>query len=104
MYDSDDSEFDEINLTNGCEFQSFSDYIDEPIYSEPDLRFDMKIGKDKNRQKHSDQLDFHIYDLLTVKQGRYHCKPPETDSDYASYDQEKGENDNCTGGFLFKYI
>ena len=68
-FDSDDPELEEIefNKRDRPGFQSFSDDIDlnldevEPIYSEPEF---------KNEQR---EFDFHIYDLLSVREGSYRC-------------------------------
>ena len=71
-FDSDDPELEEIEFNKRLDrpggFQSFSDDIDlnldlevEPIYSEPEF---------KNEPR---EFDFHIYDLLSVREGSYRC-------------------------------
>ena len=76
-FDSDDPELEEIEFNKrGPGFHSFSDDIDlnldevEPIYSEPEF---------KNEPR---EFDFHIYDLLSVREGggSYRCLQNEKQS------------------------
>ena len=63
-------------------FKSFNHYFEEPIYSEPDLN---KVPI------RSEDDDDPVYDMLSITQGSYHCKPPSTDSDYESFSVDKAE-------------
>ena len=86
-FDSDDPELEEIefNKRDRPGFQSFSDDIDlnldevEPIYSEPEF---------KNEQR---EFDFHIYDLLSVREGSYRCSQADKQQRGGKSQQESSE-------------
>ena len=88
-FDSDDPELEEIEFNkSGPEFHSFSEDIDEPIYSEPEFKCELQRGGgDEGVARFPAQFDFHIYDLLSVRAGSYQCRGRDrsSDSDYRGW-------------------
>ena len=75
----------------GHDFKSFNHYFDEPIYSEPEFKTNHDIIETKVDNKCSDitKESTTLYDILTITQGRYHCKSASSDSDYESFSVDK---------------
>ena len=82
-FDSDDPELEEIEFNkSGPEFHSFSEDIDEPIYSEPEFKCERGGAHGEGVARFPAQFDFHIYDLLSVRAGSYQCRDRSSDSDW----------------------
>ena len=77
-----DSDDEDMRLTHDYQFKSFNHYfVDEPIYSEPDLKQVMSESYDNEVSP--------AYDMLTITQGLYHCRVSSTDSDYESFSLDR---------------
>ena len=86
--DSDDDSDDD------SKFKSFNHYfVDEPIYSEPDLKEGISESGNVSEEPGQDG-----YDLLTITQGRGQCRVSSTDSDYESFSLDRVDMETSQPG------
>ena len=82
--DSDDDSDDD------SKFKSFNHYfVDEPIYSEPDLREGISESGHVSEEPSYDHCD--LVTMVTSPRGRGQCHVSSTDSDYESFSLDRAD-------------